>query len=263
MMAFETTILIFISLIIPHACDANITTKTTIKINSIYICDPGIGDPDIFIRINTAGDPDSWNTDTIEASEDYELLTWNDEQRTYDTEITYARFKVYDEDTLSNELRGESLLTFSMDLNFSNDITKMKLSQSFVELIEYDDGDCFESLNFTLTYQNNITSVLLSWNESLATTTATTPSRTMSTTMMMTNTNSITNTTSINNDNNSGGDGNRNNNSLITTVAIIVTISFVIGIIMAICSSRMSQTRAQQEEKKLNDRVQVTNVVRS
>ena len=146
----------FASLFSPN--NAQTTTDTIIEVNSVYICDPGFGDPEVFVRVRTPDySPIEWETSIIEASESYELLEW-DTQRTYSNqEVLKARFKIYDDDFLGPELRGEEEFDFAADLNFANDIARIRLSQTFIKGIYYDGDSCYENLTFTITYINDVT----------------------------------------------------------------------------------------------------------
>lgn len=158
--------------------------ETSIQINSIYICDPSLGDPEIFIRtlVNNAS---NWDTTSIEASLNYELLRWNKEINTYLWKVNMVTFKVFDQDIISNELRGQTTLNISRDLfhdcdynnsQYLNDTLKINYddynnsnynscySRTFNKPIYNSHDNCNEYLNFTISYITTLTPPTTTWS---------------------------------------------------------------------------------------------------
>lgn len=158
MSSLQVVVLLFnwlISLLSSSSISGNwdIVDRTIIEINSIYICDPSWGDPEIFIR--TSVDGVDWDTTTIEATENYETLSWTGQTWTYYYEVTSVTFSVYDEDTWGDELRGNEQFylptLFSTDAQSGWDSLNPK-SSSFYEGIYHGDDSCYEYLTFTISF---------------------------------------------------------------------------------------------------------------
>ena len=130
----------------------DVITSTTIEINSLYICDPSVGDPEIFVRVNVDGS--SWETSTIEATEDYETIVWSGETYTYNYEVEDVTLKIYDDDGwLGNELRGSVTYNIANDLFTNDDENDISwITRSFYKGIYNNDDNCYEYLTFTISF---------------------------------------------------------------------------------------------------------------